>query len=549
MNLFKFSLSIFLSALFLVSCDSAKNNVTEELPIDGGWAWGEWSSCSASCGGGTQSRSATCTNPAPANGGANCTGSNIETRDCNTQACVQSCSGGDEGVEVDGICFKDYGIGSDFGYKAYLAASISGGSNPPENAIDGYATWNTRWESSGSQWIELRLPAIEPINRVGLSFMKGDEYPFIFKISVSVDRANWLTVYDGMSSGMSSKVEYYYLDSVTNVNHIRVELNGNTTGNMNYLQEIKWGNRSQPISYSQDLSPSESCSYYNSDPTAIPGGFFISTFENGTANPEVGDNPLLGIEGGASLGAVDNPFKDSCNGSNKVLEVISVPSDTVYKTRAEYHSSPRMPLYEKRYIYTWKQYFPKDFLDGVDIDWLSFSQWKTWPCGYFDSPSTDNYPSDSPINYSEIKYDQYICEGGGIFNEFGYKPSTEEPYYELSVYFRARPDCAYLTHKPIEGQWNTYILEVYWTNSDKGYFKLFLNGEILAKAENIKTLYDFFPGLMGYSTCDMYWGLGAYSRWSSSSKSSFKVYFDDIAVYDMDLGATLLQICPGCVED
>jgi hypothetical protein len=204
-----------------------------------------------------------------------------------------------------------------------------------------------------------------------------------------------------------------------------------------------------------------------------------------------------------------------------------------------------MPLNEKKYIYTWKQYFPRDFLEGVDVDWMSFSQWKTWPCGWYDSPSTSDYPSDSPINYSEIQYDQYICEGGGIFNQLSYIPLSQE----LSFDVRARPDCAYLKHQPIEGQWNTYILEIYWTNSDEGYFKLFLNGQILAEAENIKTLYDFHPGLEGYSTCDMYWALGVYSSWTSSSRSDLKVYFDDISIYDMDLGATMQQVCPGCVED
>ena len=50
-------------------------------PVNGGWS--AWSACSATCGGGTQTR--TCTNPAPANGGSNCSGSSSQA--CNTQAC------------------------------------------------------------------------------------------------------------------------------------------------------------------------------------------------------------------------------------------------------------------------------------------------------------------------------------------------------------------------------------------------------------------------------------------------------------------------------
>jgi len=58
-------------------------------PINGGWSpYSEWSLCSASCGGGTQTRSRTCTNPAPANGGAQCVGSAVESQSCNTQPCA-----------------------------------------------------------------------------------------------------------------------------------------------------------------------------------------------------------------------------------------------------------------------------------------------------------------------------------------------------------------------------------------------------------------------------------------------------------------------------
>jgi hypothetical protein len=59
-------------------------------PVDGQWsAWSAWGSCSVNaCGqSGTQSRTRTCTNPAPANGGANCVGSASDTQACSTAAC------------------------------------------------------------------------------------------------------------------------------------------------------------------------------------------------------------------------------------------------------------------------------------------------------------------------------------------------------------------------------------------------------------------------------------------------------------------------------
>ena len=56
--------------------------------VDGGWSdFGDWSECSAECGGGTQTRNRTCTNPAPANGGADCVGEATESQNCNTQPC------------------------------------------------------------------------------------------------------------------------------------------------------------------------------------------------------------------------------------------------------------------------------------------------------------------------------------------------------------------------------------------------------------------------------------------------------------------------------
>ena len=56
--------------------------------VNGGYSdFGDWSECSAECGGGTQTRSRTCTNPAPQHGGLDCVGDSTETRECNTKGC------------------------------------------------------------------------------------------------------------------------------------------------------------------------------------------------------------------------------------------------------------------------------------------------------------------------------------------------------------------------------------------------------------------------------------------------------------------------------
>ena len=78
--------------------------------INGGWSdWSAWSGCSVSCGGGTQTRARTCTNPSPNVCGAACSGSTSESQSCNTQSCCKSngstCSSG--GDCCSGQCYPD----------------------------------------------------------------------------------------------------------------------------------------------------------------------------------------------------------------------------------------------------------------------------------------------------------------------------------------------------------------------------------------------------------------------------------------------------------
>ena len=54
--------------------------------VDGRWTmWGHWGKCSVSCGGGTQTRNRSCTNPPVAHGGRPCAGMSEMARDCNKQ--------------------------------------------------------------------------------------------------------------------------------------------------------------------------------------------------------------------------------------------------------------------------------------------------------------------------------------------------------------------------------------------------------------------------------------------------------------------------------
>ncbi|NXX95340.1 HMCN1 protein, partial [Centropus bengalensis] len=61
---------------------------TDLCPVDGNWGqWQAWSQCSASCGGGEQTRIRLCSNPAPLNRGRPCPGDSSQVSRCNAQAC------------------------------------------------------------------------------------------------------------------------------------------------------------------------------------------------------------------------------------------------------------------------------------------------------------------------------------------------------------------------------------------------------------------------------------------------------------------------------
>ena len=56
------------------------------IAVDGGWSeWSRFSECSQTCKGGVKSRTRSCNNPAPLNGGSPCPGDYFETLECYTE--------------------------------------------------------------------------------------------------------------------------------------------------------------------------------------------------------------------------------------------------------------------------------------------------------------------------------------------------------------------------------------------------------------------------------------------------------------------------------
>ena len=60
----------------------------ELLLVAGNWStWGDWSTCSKTCGNGRRVRSRLCNNPAPSHGGAFCIGDANNTEACLVLKC------------------------------------------------------------------------------------------------------------------------------------------------------------------------------------------------------------------------------------------------------------------------------------------------------------------------------------------------------------------------------------------------------------------------------------------------------------------------------
>ncbi|XP_066440797.1 SCO-spondin-like [Eleutherodactylus coqui] len=65
---------------------------TLPCPVVGGWSsWSNWTECTVTCDSGIQTRNRSCSQPVPLHGGPECQGPHMQTRECNTQPCRDSC--------------------------------------------------------------------------------------------------------------------------------------------------------------------------------------------------------------------------------------------------------------------------------------------------------------------------------------------------------------------------------------------------------------------------------------------------------------------------
>ncbi|XP_067156720.1 hemicentin-1 [Apteryx mantelli] len=106
---------------------------TETCPVDGNWGqWQTWSQCSASCGGGEQTRVRLCNSPAPSNRGRPCPGDSSQISRCN----IQACPGGPpraKGSVIGNINGIEFGV-------AFLNATVTDGPDSEARIIQAEIT-------------------------------------------------------------------------------------------------------------------------------------------------------------------------------------------------------------------------------------------------------------------------------------------------------------------------------------------------------------------------------------------------------------------------
>ena len=251
---------------------------------------------------------------------------------------------------------------------------------------------------------------------------------------------------------------------------------------------------------------------------------FLATFETGSFEPDVGvvnvyqqneDQEDRFLVDYATV--VDNPAPSAVNPSEKVF--MAHPSEGYI--RSEYESN-HFHADEKTYIYAWKEYFPQALFDGVDPDWwamISLGQWKAGCEEYGDGTYTD-----------------YICWGGGIFNDRRSHVDTTT----MEFRFRADPDCYLVSDVPLDhGRWVTFTTEVYWTTTGNGYYRVYRDGALVEERSGIKTMIDSFEG----DNCAVIaLALGIYADWLDAGAGTIDYYLDDMAIFDVDDGVTIEEV-------
>lgn len=109
--------------------------------------------------------------------------------------------------------------------------------NIPENTWDN--NLNSRWSAEGDgQWIIHELDSVYLIGSVDIAFHKGTERITFFDLSISEDGADWILVYNGNSSGLTTDFEHFGFDPVEG-KYVKLTGHKNSENDWNSITEIR----------------------------------------------------------------------------------------------------------------------------------------------------------------------------------------------------------------------------------------------------------------------------------------------------------------------
>jgi len=265
--------------------------------------------------------------------------------------------------------------------------------------------------------------------------------------------------------------------------------------------------------------------------------YSLADFEQGILKPIKFSNfwAVWGNNGNAYTEVVENPVKSGFNRSDYVGISHTFPSlplpDTTDCDKSEYVlTSANGLVTDQRHIMRWKLLFNDDAIikiDDIVWNWMSFNQIHTGAAKY--PPPGQAGPPDETIAY-----------GGGIFNDV-VKAHTDGPL-EYNFRYRAIPDERLVPFNIDIGKWMSFTYEILWTQSNRGYWKLWKDGELISSANNVKTLPDSYnPAEDDF----LHFKTGLYNKWNDPVIDRLSIYFDDIELY-IGNNHRVQNICSEC---
>lgn len=226
-------------------------------------------------------------------------------------------------------------------------------------------------------------------------------------------------------------------------------------------------------------------------PVLMYGQVFKATFESNSLTADIGDEAYYNCE------VVSNPNADDVNSSNYVLQYTMEFTSLELESTARYKmdSGEGVDGANRTQVYTWKVYFPSGCFNDLDVS----------------SSYLTNIYKSSRVVVETLGDDSlvYDCVDGS----------------EITIPI-------------IYDQWCSYVLEVYYSYSDGGYYRMFVNNELAFSMYDINTMTaeDDTTGARI---------LGGARFVLNSVADDIVYYADDMYLYDLDdEGVTLEELMP-----